>query len=98
MPLRRTRLAFADRQDLALGIDRITVEHGGWHFNFVPAQIGDGLLADVRDAHPRDDRCKRQARIHQRLSELAVLGVFLIEMQWMLVHRQQREPGIVRSR
>ena len=92
--LRWARFTFANAKDFAFSIKRITVKHGCWHFNFVPAQIGNGLLAHVRDTHSRNNG-KREARVHQRLAELTMLGIFLIEVQRMLVHRQQREPDIV---
>src|SRR3546814_10790912 len=85
----RTGFGLTLVQNLALGIDRISVEYRRGQLDVGPAEIGDGLLAQVADAHPRDDG-KGQRAVDQRLSELALRRVFGIEMQRVRVHRQQR--------
>jgi hypothetical protein len=60
-----------------------------------PAEIADRLLADVAHAHAGDNR-QRKAAIDQRPTEFAFARIGRIEMQRMLVHSEQREPGIVR--
>jgi hypothetical protein len=58
------------------------------------AEIGNGLLAAIRNAHPDKDR-DRQPEIAQRLFELGLLGLFIIKMQRVRVHCWQGEPDIV---
>src|SRR5258707_6691551 len=88
----RRRFALADH--LGLGVDRVAGEDRRGEPYLVPAEIGDGLLAHVRDAHAGDDG-ERQARVHQRAAELGGRAVRGIDVQRMLVHGEEREPGVV---
>src|SRR5262245_30090866 len=81
-------------EHLAVGIDRVADEHRRLQLHLAPAHVGDGLLADVGDAHAGDDG-EREAAVDQRLLELGAGGIGGIEMQGMLVHCEQREPDVV---
>ncbi len=81
-------------EHLAVGVDRVADEHGRRQLDLAPAEVGDGLLAHVGDAHAGDDR-EREAAVDQRLLELGLRGIGGIEMQRVLVHGQQREPDVV---
>src|SRR5204863_5610306 len=59
-----------------------------------PAEIGDRFLADIGYANAGDNR-QSQAAIDDRPTELGFGGIGRIEMQRVLVHRQEREPGVV---
>src|SRR3977135_944882 len=50
--LRRARLRFAFRENLAFGIDRVVDKDRRAELDVGPAEIGDRLLADIGDAHP----------------------------------------------
>src|SRR5262245_20219068 len=88
----RAGLALAD--DLGLGVDGVAGEHWRGQAHLVPAEVGDGLLAHVGDAHPGNNG-ERQARVDQRSLELGTGAVGGVDVQGMLVHRQQGEPGVV---
>src|ERR1700709_1643552 len=85
-PLSRTGRRLALRQHLRFGVDGITDEHRRGDLDIVPAEIADGLLADVANAHAHHHR-QRQAAIDKRSLELRLGRVLLVEMQRMLVHR-----------
>src|SRR5262249_53384768 len=54
----------------------------------------DRLLADIGDAHAGDNR-QSQAAVDDRPAEFRFRRVGGIEVQRVLVHRQEREPGVV---
>src|SRR3546814_10844741 len=60
----RTGFGLTLVQNLALGIDRISVEYRRGQLDVGPAEIGDGLLAQVADAHPRDDGKGQRSEEH----------------------------------
>src|SRR5262249_37673644 len=76
------------------GVDRVAGEHRRGEPHLVPAEVGDGLLAHVGDAHA-GDHGERQAGIDQRPLELGAGAVGGVNVQRVLVHGEQREPGVV---
>src|SRR5262245_16357683 len=92
--LPRPRRRFSLREHLRFGVDGITDEHRRCQLDVVPAEIADRLLADVTHAHAHHHR-QCQAAIDQRLLELGLGRIDLVEVQGVGVHRQQGEPGIV---
>src|SRR5260221_1387699 len=91
----RARCGGALGDHLGLGINRVAGEHRRREAHLVPAKVGHGLLADVGDAHAGDNG-ERQAGVDQRPLELGGGAVGGVDVQRVLVHRQQREPGVVR--
>src|SRR5436190_4066309 len=59
-----------------------------------PAEIGDRLLADVADAHARQQR-HRERRGDDAAAELGVARILLVEVKRVLVHGEQGKPGVV---
>src|SRR5262245_57089981 len=57
-------------------------------------QIGDALPAHVRHRHP-DRQTKNERAIDQTPPVLRARGVMLVNVQRVLVHRHQAEPGVV---
>src|SRR5215203_1499585 len=81
-------------EHLGLGVDGVALEDGGGEPNLVPPQIGHDVLGDVGDAlagHQRD----RERRVHERLAELGLGRVVVVEVDRGGILRQQREPGVV---
>src|SRR5207248_3253807 len=93
--LGRARLRLALCENLAFGIDRVADKDRRAQLDVGPAEIGDRLLADIGDAHPGDNR-QGQAAVDDRPAELGFGGIGRIEMQRVLVHRQERKPSVVR--
>src|SRR4051794_1244099 len=92
--LPRPRCRFALRYYLGLRVDRVADEDWCRELDVIPAEITDRLLAHVADAHAHNHR-QRQATVHQRLLELGLCRIRMVEVKRVLVHRQQREPDIV---
>ena len=88
----RGRFAFAEY--LSLGIERVAREHRCRHADLFPAEVGDGFLAYVGDAHADDNR-ERERGGDDAAAEFRLLGIFSVEMQRMRVHGEQREPRVV---
>src|SRR5664279_5890122 len=82
-------------ENFRLGVNGVSNENRGRELDVVPAQIADCLLADVADAHAGDNR-ESKATVYQRPTEFRLGRVSIVEMQGMLIHGQEREPGIVR--
>src|SRR2546421_2797636 len=59
-----------------------------------PAEIGNRFLAHVADAHARQ-QCHRERRGDDAAAELGVARILLVEVERVLVHGEQREPGVV---
>ena len=59
-----------------------------------PAEVGDGLLAHVGDAHA-DHQRHRERRGDDAAAELGLAAVLLVEMQRVGVHGQEGEPDVV---
>ena len=91
---RRPALRFPLVEDLRLAVKRVPGKQWMREADVLPAEVGDGLLADVGHAHAHQHRHRQGAR-DQWPPELACLGVFHVEVQRMGVHGQQGEPGVV---
>ena len=87
----RSRLAL--RQDLTSGIDGVPAKDRRHQPQVGPANVGDRLLADIRHANAGDNRQGRQLSTTGRPNGQG--RVNLIEVQRVLVHRQQRKPSII---
>src|SRR6266850_7502013 len=90
----RPRLGFALGDDFRFGIDGVAGEDRGGEAHLVPAEVGDGLLAHVGDAHAGDDG-ERERGVDERPLEFGAGAVHRVDVQRMLVHRQEREPDVV---
>src|SRR5689334_3804269 len=73
----RPRFGRALAEHGRLGVERVAREHRLRQLDVLPAEVGDRLLTDIRDAHPHEDRHGERAD-DERLAEfraLRVLGV-----------------------
>src|SRR5579859_4685850 len=91
----RVRLRLAQLGDLALGPERVADEDGLRQLDVRPGEVGSGVLGRVRNGQPRYER-ERERAVHERLAELRPLGVWDVEVNRVRVHRQAREPDVVR--
>src|SRR3954469_1602503 len=88
------RLRLALLEHLGLAEQRVAVEHRRRVLELLRGEIGDGLAADVGDAHP-----ERQ-RVHERPDDdvaplLRLRRVDVVDVQRVVVHRQQAEQVVV---
>src|SRR5918999_3781225 len=89
------RLALA--QNKAFDMQCVTHEHRMVKPYPIPPEVRHRVLAHVANAHPQDQR-KSEPGIYQRFSEFGSCRIVIVEMQLIRVHRQEREPDIVRLR
>src|ERR671912_2706654 len=87
----RARARLALLQDLAPGVDRIPLEDRRRHPYLVPAEVGEDVLGDVGDALARDER-EREGRVDERLAELRLGRVGMVDMDRSRVLGEKREP------
>src|SRR5262249_31523121 len=60
-----------------------------------PGEVGGAVLAGIRDREPSDES-DRQAAVHERFAESGSGCELGIEVNLVRVHRQRREPDVVR--
>ena len=87
-------LGRADLQHLGLAEQRVAVEHRRGVLELLGGEVRDRLAAHVRDAHP-----ERQ-RVDQRPDDdvaalLGLGGVHVVDVQRVVVHRDQAEQVVV---
>src|SRR5919108_479081 len=83
--------------DLALGPERIAREDRVRELDVGPGEVGRGVLTRVRDGHAGHER-EGERRVHQWAAEPRPLREGDVEMDLVRVHRQAREPDVVRLR
>ncbi len=88
------RLRLSLLEDLGARVDGVPLEDRGRQADLVPAQVGEDVLGDVRDALAGYQR-EREGRIHERSAELCLGGVVVVEVYRRGVLGEQREPDVV---
>ena len=83
----QARFRIADLEHLGARVDRIPLEHGIWEANLIPAEVGHDVLGDVGDALACHQG-ERQAAVDQRLAELSLRGILVVEVDWSRVLSQ----------
>ena len=84
-------------QYFGIGIKRISRKNRCREFDFFPTEVGDGRLANIGHAHANDDGDSEWAS-NEGSAKFGLRGVFLIKVQWMCIHREQRKPCVVMLR
>ena len=88
----RARDAYRPNEDLGARGCGAPLKDWGGHPNLVPAQVGEDVLGDVRQALARHQR-EREGRVDERFAELGLGGVVLVEVDRHTVLRVQNAPG-----
>ena len=86
-----SRLRLASFEYLTTRIDGVTFENRRGQPDFVPAEISEDVLGDVRHALSRD-QCDRKGGVDQRSPELRLLGVSVVHVNRRTVFRIQKPP------
>src|SRR3954453_14317180 len=90
----RLGLRLALLEDLGLAEQRVPVEHRGGVLELLRGEVRDRLAADVGDAHPERQRVDERAD-DDVAPLLGLRGVHVVDVQRVVVHRQQAEEVVV---
>src|SRR4051794_24504572 len=82
-------------QDGGLAVDGVAVEGRRDVAQGLDLEVGDGLAGHVRDGHAEQDRVDVVADHHVLLELRRRLGVVRVDVQRVVVHRQQAEEVVV---
>src|SRR4051812_25847421 len=82
-------------EDRRLAVDRVAVEGRRDVAQRLDLEVGDGFAGDVRYGHAEQDRIDIVAHHYVPLELCRRLGVVRVDVQRVVVHRQQAEEVIV---
>jgi hypothetical protein len=86
-----SRLRLASFEYLTTRVDGVAFENRRGQPDFVPAEIGEDVLGDVRHALSRD-QCDRKGGVDQRSPELRLFGVSVVHVNRRTVFKIQKPP------
>ena len=94
VPAVRLGLGLLDLEHLGLAEQRVAVEDRRRMAELLGGQVGDRLAAHVRDAHPERERVDERTD-DDVAALLGLLGVHVVEVERVVVHRDQAEQVVV---
>lgn len=90
----RSGLRFAESRNQALCVQCVVNENRVEELDVGPAEVCDGVLADVRNTEAKDHG-DGQARVDELTCKRGLRRIVIVEVHLIGVHRQERKPGVV---